>query len=142
MNTNATLTKLRQTIILDLISRMPGLTCQGKLGAFLDAYFVAEALARKLQSFYQTDTGKPTSDDLQITQLNAALRHFSVDYSPDDVREIFLGGKGNSGVKSARQLRNGYVHSLNDDDRAEIEENSRKITTLINLFVQAIEPPE
>lgn len=142
MNTNATLTKLRQTIILDLISRKPGLACQGELGALLDVYFVAEALARKLQSFYQTDTGKATSDDLQITQLNAALKHFSVDYPLDDVRVIFLGGKGKSGVKSARQLRNGYLHGLNDDDRAAIEKNSTKITNLINLFVQAIQPPE
>lgn len=37
------------------------------------------------------------------------------------VNKIFKGDRGLRGQKSCRQLRNGYLHSLSNDDKLEIE---------------------
>jgi hypothetical protein len=107
--------------LIEINQRSPGLLCQGDLGAFLDRYFVAEVVARKVTAFYQDDTKKQCSDKVQIQQLGAAILHFGIIFPESDLRTLFLGGEGLRGNKSARQLRNGYVHSLSVEDRSEIE---------------------
>lgn len=104
---------------------------------FLDRYFVAEVLARRIMSYYQDDTGKTHSDIMRIQQLNAAISHFGITFSKKDIRALFLGGEGLRGTKSARQLRNGYVHNLSSDDRCEIEINASVIILLLNDFIVA-----
>lgn len=127
----------RKGVLIEITQRAPGFCCQGNLGMFLDRYFVAEVLARKLMSFYQNDTGKTHFDKMQIQQLNAAISHFGVVFSERDIRTLFLGGEGQRDTKSARQLRNGYVHNLSSADRCEIESNASALTFLLNNFIVA-----
>lgn len=123
--------------MIEITQRSPGLLCQGDLGAFLDRYFVAEVMARKVTAFYQDDTNKQSSDKIQVQQLGAAFRHFGIIFPESDVRTLFLGGEGLRGTKSARQLRNGYVHSLSVEDRAEIERMTPVLKHLLNGFISA-----
>jgi len=123
---------------MEISERTPGLQCQGKLGSFLDAYFVAEALAKKIQQFYQNDKNRPDSDKVETKQLAAAHRHFSIPMNEDDIRSTFAGGPGTRGSKSARQLRNGYVHSLSPNDREEIEKNFHVIHALLVQYTNSI----
>lgn len=125
----------RNGALVEITQRAPGFSCQGSLGMFLDHYFVAEVLARKIMSFYQDDTGKTHSDKMQIQQLNAAISHFNFALSEKDIRTLFLGGEGQRDTKSARQLRNGYVHSLSSADRREIEKNASTLISLLNNFI-------
>lgn len=127
----------RRGVLSEITQRSPGLLCQGDLGAFLDLYFVAEVLARKVTSFYQDDTKKPSSDKIQVQQLSAAIRHFGITFPESDIKTLFLGGEGLRGSKSARQLRNGYVHSLSVEDRAEIERMIPVLKHMLNGFISA-----
>lgn len=122
----------------EITQRSPGFLCQGSLGEFIDRYFVAETVARKLSLYYQEDDNKTKSDRLQVQQLRAALSHFSIVFSEQDVQALFAGGDGKRNTKSARQLRNGYVHSLSSGDRKEIEEKSVKLNPLLAEFIAAI----
>lgn len=127
----------RRGVLIEITQRSPGFLCQGDLGAFLDHYFVAEVLARKVISFYQDDTKKPSSDKIQVQQLSAAIRHFGIIFLESDIKALFLGGEGLRGTKSARQLRNGYVHSLSVEDRVEIERMTPVLKHMLNGFINA-----
>lgn len=128
----------RRGILIEITKRAPGLSCQGDIGVFLDCYFVAEVLARKVSSFYQDDTNKPSSDKIQVQQLGAAIRHFGIVFPEADIRKLFLGGEGPRGTKSARQLRNGYVHGLSVEDQSEIERMTPVFVNMLKSFFSAI----
>ena len=127
----------RRGVLIEITQRSPGFLCQGDLGAFLDLYFVAEVVARKIASFYQDDTNKPRYDKIQVLQLGAAIRHFKIIFPESDIRTLFRGGEGLRGTKSARQLRNGYVHSLSAEDRIEIERRAPVLKDMLNRFINA-----
>jgi hypothetical protein len=136
-NNYQAMTEQRKRALLDVTQLSPGFCCQGILGMFLDRYFVAEVLARKILSFYQDDTGKTHSDKVQLQQLIAAISYFGIAASNIDIRTMFLGGDGRRATKSARQLRNGYVHSLSSADRNEIEDRSKVLIRLLDNFIIA-----
>lgn len=125
----------RRNALAEITARMPGLSCQGSLGQFLDRYFVAESLATRLQNYYRADTGQRDADKIQISQLVAAHHRFSLHFTDDQARELFLGGSGKQGTKSARQLRNGYVHSLSSADRFEIESRSLVLVADLDAYI-------
>ena len=99
----------------------PGFSCQGIVGEFISVYIQSEVFAKKLQNYYRTDSKKTGKDELQIQTLKAALRHFNISIPEADISNLFIGGLGIRGSKSARQLRNGYLHSLSTEDKTEIE---------------------
>lgn len=131
------LSSQRRGILIEITQRFPGFSCQGDLGAFLERYFVADVLSRKVMSFYQDDIKKLRSDKIQVQQLSAAVRHFGIIYTELDLRTLFLGGEGLRGSKSARQLRNGYVHDLSAEDRVEIERMAPVLNDMLNSFIHA-----
>jgi hypothetical protein len=114
------LSSARRSILVEIAGRKAGFSCQGEIGEFIDNYLVAESLLRRLISYYASDTGRKPSENLQTIQIEAALNHFKVSVNQADVIDSFQGGPGKRGFKSARQLRNGYLHDLNPDDRAEL----------------------
>lgn len=104
----------------------PGFSCQGVVGEFVSVYLRAELLALKLQHYYQTDMqNKQTS--LNITALRRAIKHFNLHFSEEKILLIFRGGKGKRGNKSAKQLRNGYLHRLSEADKKEIVCNGKSL---------------
>lgn len=131
------LTGRRCNALLDIVGRTPGLGCQGKLGCFLDRYLVAEALAIRLQSYYQADAGLASTDKVLVNQLLAAQRNFAFIFDDLRTKEIFLGGTGTCGSKTCRQLRNGYVHSLSNADRREIEARSTPLLAALTDYIDA-----
>jgi hypothetical protein len=100
----------------------PGFGCQGIVGQFIGYYLRCEVFATKLQNFYQKDNGyKETS--LNTKDLKNAFSHFDIHLDNEKIIKIFQGGTGKRGTKSARQLRNGYLHQLSSADKTEIENN-------------------
>lgn len=98
----------------------PGFGCQGIIGQFVGYYLRCEVFATKLQHFYQSDRGfKQTG--LNTKDFKCALEHFDMHLEEEKVTKIFQGGTGKRGTKSARQLRNGYLHQLSRSDKTEIE---------------------
>ncbi|EGR3963869.1 MULTISPECIES: hypothetical protein [Vibrio] len=98
----------------------PGFGCQGIIGQFVGYYLRCEVFATKLQHFYQTDKGYKQTG-LNTKDFKNALAHFDMHLEDEKVIKIFQGGKGKRGTKSARQLRNGYLHQLSSSDKTEIE---------------------
>lgn len=110
----------RASKIRDIYKLKPEFSCQGPVGEFIDCYLLCEVMAKKLQKYYRRDLDKAEINDVQIQVLEAALKHFGVCFSFTEMKDIFSGGKGERGSKSARQLRNGYLHTLSEEDRKEI----------------------
>lgn len=113
----------------------PGFSCQGLVGEFIGVYIQSEVVAKKLQQYYRTDTNKSGKDELRVNTLKAALKHFKLPFSESDVSSIFEGGPGRRGSKSARQLRNGYLHTLLLGDKKEIMSKAKIFIPKIRSFI-------
>ena len=108
---------------------------------FFDLFFVCEVTARKLIEYYHAEnnlTAKTETEKYNMTSLKAAVKHFSLSINEPTLQNIFRAGVGKRNQKSCRQLRNAYIHSLLDDDKAEIENRFNQLKTdmdtWINLF--------
>lgn len=104
----------------DAASRDPGFSCQGMVGEFIGLYLRCELFGTRLQHYYQTDRQHAKTTLLKTDTLQNALIHFSMSADTEKLILLFQGGNGKRGNKSARQLRNGYLHQLSDSDRQEI----------------------
>ena len=113
----------------------PGFTCQGLVGKFIGVYIQSEVFAKKLQVYYRTDTNKSGKDELQISVLKAALKHFNLTFSESELPSLFAGGPGKRGSKSARQLRNGYLHALSPEDKKEILSKAKTVIQKLQKFI-------
>jgi len=113
----------------------PGFSCQGLVGEFIGIYIQSEVFAKKLQHYYRTDTNTSGKDELNKTTLKAALKHFNLSMPDSDVSLLFDGGRGKRGSKSARQLRNGYLHALSPDDRKEIMSKAKAFIPILRKFI-------
>lgn len=122
--------ELRSVQLLD-----PGFSCQGIVGEFIGTYIQSEVFAKKLQAYYRTDNNKKGKNDLQTATLTAALKHFKIPMLETDISELFRGGAGKRGDKSARQLRNGYLHALSVEDKKEIEEKASTLISKLKIFI-------
>lgn len=90
--------------------------------------------ALRLQHYYQTDK-QYKQTGINTASLRAALKHFHIHFSEEKVIAIFQGGEGKRGRKSAKQLRNGYLHRLSDADKDEI---ANKGPELINEMTKLL----
>jgi hypothetical protein len=113
----------------------PNFSCQGDVGTFIGLYLQSEVFAKKLQRYYRTDTNKSGEDKLNIAALKAALNHFELAFDNSDLPELFKGGTGKKNEKSARQLRNGYLHSLSSSDKQEIQKKASKFNSKLQEFL-------
>ena len=125
----------RNKSLIDVEKKSPGFDCQGVVGQFIGCYLQCEVLATKIQHFYQKDNSHE-ENQLNTKALTDALAHFNMHYSNESLMHIFSGGKGKRGSKSARQLRNGYLHQLSDSDREEIEINGQGLIGEMKNFLK------
>jgi len=93
---------------------------------------------RRLISYYATDTTRKAAENLQTAQIAAAMNHFNLTAKKSDVIDSFQGGPGKRGFKSARQLRNGFLHDLNPDDREEILSKLSMVKQLLSRIVSPL----
>ncbi|WP_140185918.1 hypothetical protein [Providencia stuartii] len=133
---NSALSARRNLGLESVVKAAPGFSCQGKVGEFIDFYLRCEVFAAKLQSFYQKDKNLNNQSALNIVTLRNALEHFNLYFKYESLDLIYKGGTGNRGSKSARQLRNGYLHGLSEADKNEIEQRSSEYVELMKLFLQ------
>jgi len=94
-------------------------SCQGKVGEFIGLYLICDIFATRLQNYYQTDKQNKKTK-LNMLTLTKALEHFGLHIENIILLSLFQGGEGKRGEKSARQLRNGYLHQLSESDKNEI----------------------
>tara|TARA_R110001583_G_scaffold170193_1_gene323544 strand:+ start:553 stop:993 length:441 start_codon:yes stop_codon:yes gene_type:complete len=121
---------------LDAVQKLdPQFSCQGEVGSFIGLYLQSEVFAKKLQRYYRTDMNKTAEDKLNITALKAALNHFKLTFDDTDLPELFKGGAGKQNEKSARQLRNGYLHSLSSNDKKEIQKKATTLNSKLRKFL-------
>lgn len=113
------LNQRRNTGLDDAVSKDPGFSCQGKVGEFIGLYLRCELFATRLQHYYQTDK-QYKQGGLNTDMLSKAFEHFGIPFDQDKLLSIFKGAEGKRGSKSARQLRNGYLHQLSEPDKLEI----------------------
>lgn len=129
------LTLRRNTGLNDAELKDPGFSCQGNVGEFIGLYMRCELYATRLQHYYQTDK-QNKKGGLKTDMLSNALEHFGIPLDKEQVLFLFQGGKGKRGKKSARQLRNGYIHELSDADRSEITNKHSIFVKEMNRFLK------
>lgn len=75
----------------------------------------------------------------QWTQIGPALKHFGITCEERNIKPAFSGDqKAKRGMKSARVLRNSYLHSLSKPDRSEIESRKDELIPLLKYWKQVI----
>jgi len=121
------LTQRRNTGLDDAVSKDPGFSCQGLVGEFISDYLRCDLFATRLMNYYQADK-QYKKTKLNTQALDEACRHFSLHFPKENILRLFRGGEGKRGEKSAKQLRNGYLHQLSKADRNEILEKSTEFT--------------
>lgn len=123
---------------LDLVKSLdPQFSCQGEIGTFIGLYLQSEVSAKKLQQYYRKDVNKKVGKkDLNITALEAAIKHFKLNVDVNDLPTLFKGGTGKKNKKSARQLRNGYLHTLSPSDRTEILSKAKNLNFKLREFLE------
>ena len=125
----------RRNLGLDSVSKNdPGFSCQGVVGEFIGLYLRCEVFATKLQHYYQTDK-QPLQTRLNTQSLSKSLEHFNLHFNSESLLLIYKGGSGKRGSKSARQLRNGYLHELSSADKNEIEKKHSEYVKLMKRFL-------
>ena len=130
------LTSQKKSTLDEISKRKIGLECAGSIGIFIEKYIRCEALATKMISYYTEDSRKPRPKVLQINQIKATFKYYDIEHlEPLEIEKLFSGGEGHRGSKSARQLRNGYLHSLSPNDRKEIEDNISSLIVLMDQFI-------
>ena len=122
------LTKRRNNGLNDDSTKDPGFSCQGKVGEFIGLYLRCELFATRMQHYYQTDK-QYNKCKLNNVSLEKALEHFGIHVEKHKLLSLFKGAEGKRGKKSARQLRNGYLHQLSEADRLEIIDKHSLLTT-------------
>jgi len=121
----------------EIIDSDPGFKAQGVIGEFLDLWLICEVLVKKLIMYQKGDSELPMS--WQWTQVGPALKHFGIMYEEEKLKPAFSGDrKAKRGEKSARVLRNGYLHTLSKPDRSEIEGRKKELLPLLKYWKQAI----
>lgn len=134
-NQELALARRRNASLDDAASKDPGFSCQGEIGEFISLYLKCELFATRLQHYYQKDK-QHKQGKLNTESLLKALEHFGFSVDKDKLLLLFKGGEGKRGKKSARQLRNGYLHQLSDADRREIIEKHSVLTAEIKCFMK------
>lgn len=139
----------RASALKEVFDAKPDLTSESDsdLAAFLSAYFLCEVLANKLIEYFETDN-PPTNvkskkkksqfKTLDVGKIKRALIHFSLDLPCDDTDTVFKSGKGKVGKRTARQLRNEYIHSLSLSARKEIAERAPELLGLMSRFCTVV----
>lgn len=134
-NQKNALIKRRNTSLENVSFLDPGFSCQGEIGEFIGLYIRCELCATRLQHYYQKDKQYKKSK-LNTNMLSSALQCFDISLDKEILLLLFKGGEGKRGSKSARQLRNGYLHKLSESDRNEILIKHINMTTEMKKFLK------
>ncbi|WP_445397938.1 hypothetical protein [Zobellella sp. An-6] len=125
------LTKQQLKALADIANCSPGFKAQGVLGDFLDLWLVCEVLAKKLITYHKNLSDIPFR--WSYTQLEASFKHLGISYCESKVKTMFHSDKkAKRGSKPARVLKNGYLHTLSDADREEIESRASELLEILN----------
>ncbi len=129
------LRKIRNEQLRSVHDLNPGFSFQGLVGEFIGVYIQSEVFARKLQDYYRKDKKKDKNVELRIDVLKAGIKHFKLSFPEDHIDLLFRGGNGTKGKKSARQLRNGYLHNLSPEDKKEINKTASSFLPKLEAFL-------
>lgn len=116
--------------ILKIGSSLPGFSCQGAVGSFLDNWLACEILAKKLIVYHKKLNDMPSYWSYE--QVSAATKYFCFQIDPILNKAIFKGGHGKRGSLTPRQLRNAYLHSMSAPDIDEIESRISELTSMLS----------
>lgn len=135
--TDSRLTESQRNALREVIASEPGFKAQGAIGEFLDLWLVCEVLVKKLIMYHKGEKELPFK--WQYNQIPPALDHFGIGYQGERIKPAFSGNqKAKRGAKSARVLRNRYIHTLSKEDRFEIEGREFELVSLLSYWRQVI----
>ena len=106
--------------------------CEGLVSEFIGTYIKAEIFAKKIQEYYKKEKKEKKINKIDIRILRNALQHFNV--SITNIDKLFR-SKGKDG-KSARELRNGYLHSLSNKNIEGIKLNANFFINELKAFME------
>jgi len=128
----------RNGFLKDILKLSPNFRKHGDVGLFIDHYLMCEVKAKKLINYYTDKKFTPKGSGYNWTTIYASLKHFNIiTLSKLEIEKAFKGAEGKRGNKSARQLRNGYLHSLSQSDKSEIIASGRELNIIMVKFLNS-----
>lgn len=117
------------TALLNISNIKLGFSCQGECGKFIDAWIVAEAIAKRLITYR---TQKDVGISWKWTEVEASVKHFGL-LLPDHLmtKKIFAGGPGQKSDRTPRQLRNTFLHGVSEETIEEMDSKGEGFSKLL-----------
>lgn len=129
----------RQVAELNNIINIIPLPENSLIFSFFNCFLKCEVVARKIIAYYKVENNLTISKKYQISEIHAALNFFNLQNANNEsIEVIFKGGDGIRDNMSARQLRNGYIHTLNNNDRNEILNRGQMLINTMNNFLSSV----
>lgn len=114
-----------------------------KVTEFLEAFCFFEALVRTIGKYYRARNGAlPKSEvhePLNLDVVDRSFKHFGIALSAQELNLLLSSGSRKRGSKSARNLRNGVVHTWAKEDRTEICDRFARLKGVLDRGVEAIQ---
>lgn len=157
------LTPKRIVALKALLSAKPNFASDHSLASFLSSYLLCEALANRLVEYYELDVDaeriakkKPTLNNrtpetlpakdskknqfkpLLITSVKKSINHFALHFSNTDLETIFMSSNKTGESRTARQLRNLYLHSLSVSAHDEICSRIQQLLDIMERFIDVL----
>lgn len=122
--------------LIDIANIKPGFSCQGKSGKFIDAWIVAEAIAKRLITYR---TLKDVGITWKSTDVEASVKHFGFSIPTHLMtKKIFSGGPGRKSDRTPRQLRNAFLHSISKETLEEMNSKGEEFSKLLVEWQQIV----
>ena len=105
---------------------------------FLEQFTMCEMVARKAIFIHKKSNNKRVNEKsikLQISAIKQALKNTGYIYESDMIDDLFK-TREKRGEKTAKDLRNGIVHSLNVNDIREVVERKEELFSLMDSFIE------
>lgn len=135
---NSTLTARQLSALQKKLIYAITLTPQSKICDFLELFFRCEVTAKQLINYHRQATNRTElgeRDGYNIKMVKSAVTYYSLGISNAKIENIFTSDGSKSGNKTCRQLRNGYVHSLSNSDKQEIENRFDELKSCMNEWI-------
>ncbi len=157
------LTPKRIVALKALLSAKPDFASDHLLSSFLSSYLLCEALANRLVEYYELDVGAecmakekstlnnrkpeipPAKDSkknqfktLRVPTIRKSINHFALHFASADLNSLFKSSNNPGENRTARQLRNSYIHSLSSNAHDEICSRIQEFLDTMGRFIEIL----
>ena len=111
---------------------------------FIEKFILCEVAYKILLKEYKINRNEPYTKEnltLKMNQIQSVLKFFNIEIESNTLNRIFSSKEKLRGQNSAKLLRNGIIHSLDNGDILEVFHRQNELHSYMNSFLHIFLPP-